>query len=50
MLKESGDLKGNPDKEVFLAGENRMTRERHAVLSFSCLPYSGGLAIFFLDL
>jgi selenophosphate synthetase-related protein len=45
MLKESGDLKGNPDKEVFLAGDSRMMRERHAVVSFSYLLYSGDKSI-----
>ena len=37
--------KGNPDKEVFLAGDSRMMRERHAVVSFSYLLYSGDKSI-----
>ena len=36
---------GNPDKEVFPVGDNRMMRERHAVVSFSYLLYSGDKSI-----
>ena len=44
-LKRKGAYKGNPDKEVFLAGDSRMMRERHAVVSFSYLLYSGDKSI-----
>ena len=37
--------RGNPDKEVFLAGNSRMMRECHAVVSFSYLLYSGDRSI-----
>lgn len=37
--------KGKPDKEVFLTGDSRMMQERHAVVSFSYLLYSGDKSI-----
>lgn len=44
-VKIEGGSEGNPDKEVFPVGDNRMMRERHAVVSFSYLLYSGDKSI-----
>ena len=43
--KNRAPNRGNPDKEVFLTGDSRMMRERHAVVSFSYLLYSGDKSI-----
>ena len=43
--KKPDTVLGNPDKEVFLAGDSRMMQERHAVVSFSYLLYSGDKSI-----